>query len=255
VYISSIKKPDGRKRLIYIPTKQEKQYLRQVIPAVTWLVYNLDCQKVIHGFMPNRSAVTNALRHVGYPFSVSFDLKDFFDTVTPAHFSPQLYRELGFTFKHFPDGAARQGLPSSPAICNLAAVQLDDSCLVTGCCYTRYADDLTFSCFTQADVTRLLDEVPQLIAQHNFILNKRKTRVQAASNGRRIITGVGVDDVGIYPTRRVRRRLRAALHSGHEASAHGLAEWCLLRPPGHRGRLLQKLLDMFLARKEEKRDR
>lgn len=64
-----------------------------------------------------------------------------------------------------------------------------------------------------------------------FNLNHAKTRMQRATSGRRIITGVAVDDKHVYPTRKHKRLLRAAKHSGNEASESGYREWLALKAP------------------------
>lgn len=95
---------------------------------------------------------------------VRLDLKDFFDDVGPGDFYrylPRTSETQGLIANHvlfmaqaFPDGAARQGLPTSPAIANIAASGMDRDIKALArqhgrfehsFVYTRYADDLTFS--------------------------------------------------------------------------------------------------------------
>jgi hypothetical protein len=78
--------------------------------------------------------------------------------------------------------------------------------------YSRYADDLTFSCRTMATVELLKEEIPRIVEKHGFKINAAKTRIQAAVAGRRIITGVAVGQHDVTITREVRRRIRAAHH-------------------------------------------
>ena len=147
-----------------------------------------------------------------------------------------------------PDNACRQGLPTSPAAANVCFAACDHDILMAlkaaglEFVYTRYADDLTFSVMTREAADTILSMVPVLVRDRGFVLNERKTHVQYAGAGRRIITGVAVDETGVYPTRKSRRRLRAAkhkttlpckygvaLHRKHRAA--GLAEWCKCKPP------------------------
>ena len=202
---------------------------------------------VAHGFWPARSVVSNAKHHVSYQYTVSFDLADFFDTCTTEQWNKAVGAQGYATTPLFGgfsiEGALRQGLPTSPAASNVCAAPLDHAivrfCQTLGdCVYTRYADDLTISCRSQQQVKTLLKEIPKLVEQANFQLNTKKTRVQCAKAGRRIITGVAVDDAGIYPTRKTKRLLRAARYRAKRKPSHhnrhraaGLQEWCKTKPP------------------------
>lgn len=241
----TIKKKSGGSRLIYAPNRREKARLRLMVPGLNdYAVKHCD-QEVVHGFMPCKSPVTNALKHVGpWQFTMSFDLADFFDSVTTQHLTAKQANEISALPEVnlgclFPDNAAHQGLPTSPVVANIAAAALDTKILelINGLqiVYTRYADDLTFSFNDKGLIGFLKDGIPATAGSCQFKVNEKKTRVQYAGFGRRIITGVAVDDKGIYPTRAVRRRLRAALHQGKRWHAMGLAEWCKLKTPNPNG--------------------
>lgn len=230
--IIKIPKRKGEFRTIYVPSYEEKRKLKKLMPLLNRLTRK--CEHA-HGFIQGRSAVTNAMQHIGYRYSLSFDLKDFFDTITPSHVRGKLPTEVIESV--FVDGHPRQGLPTSPAIANLAAYDLDirisrlqkkhDLSFV----YTRYADDLTFSFNDIAVKDVLLTEVPVLVAKFGFVINERKTEFQDAAQRRRHVTGIGVDDTRIYPTREAKRKLRAAKHQGNLPQATGLEEWCKLKQP------------------------
>jgi len=159
-----------------------------------------------------------------------------------------------------PDNACRQGLPTSPAAANVCFAAVDHAILkaleIGGikAVYSRYADDLTFSVMTRDDVDAILSIVPREVLAAGFVLNEKKTHVQYAGAGRRIITGVAVDENGVYPTRKSRRRLRAAqhkttlpckygvgLHRKHRAA--GLGEWCKCKPPMYGRKARQEMKD------------
>lgn len=234
-----IRKKNGSKREIYCPSPDEKARLRRQVDRLNGFAIMLDRHGVVHGFMPRRSPVTNAMAHRGYAFSLSFDLEDFFNTVTPEHVMniPGLMGdETAYCFIHC---QAKQGLPTSPAMANIAAAAMDNDIMALRVRsrlgwsfgeYTRYADDLTFS-FNREHTARWLKEViPPVVERHRFKINPAKTRLQAASAGRRMITGVAVDSE-IHVPRKIRRRLRAANHQENLAQAEGLTEWSLLRLP------------------------
>lgn len=245
--ICSILKRTGGHRLIYIPDASERKRLNELLQQINTVAKDVNYAGggLQHGFQPDRSPVTNALQHCGYQFSLCMDLEDFFDSVTPEH----LPEELRFP-ECFPDGAARQGLPTSPALANIAAGKMDAEIVallpqsqrlisrvfnlfndgITRVEFTRYADDLTFSCNSIERLRTLEQVVPRIAEKHGFKVKARKTKMQAAIAGRRIITGIAVDDK-LHPTRRVRRKYRAALHQRHTAEARGLFEWMKLVVP------------------------
>jgi len=191
------------------------------------------------------------------------DLKDFFDTVTPNNCKPVVDEYAGkFITKEnapgsqlpcnilrnrrgepndrpalhalFVDGCARQGIPTSPMVANIAAADMDwrieTTCRGLGVMFTRYADDLTFSFNDPSLRKRLMELVFTEAQRKRFRVNRRKTHFMSATQGRRIITGVAVDDA-IHPTRKLRRKMRAAAHQCNWASLDGMREWAKLKLP------------------------
>ena len=169
-----------------------------------------------------------------------WDLRNFFDSCARS----QIEREgvsIAALKSALIDGAPRQGLPTSPALANLAAAQLDRDVLeyLDGMAtYTRYADDLTVSCDNAELLPELLRDIPRLVERAGFVVHPGKTSVQHSAAGRRVICGVAVDaDGSVHATRTLRRRARAAAH--HVAhgdvrcadQARGLSEWCAQRLP------------------------
>lgn len=203
----------------------------------------MDC---IHGFRRGRSPVTNARAHIGFRYTLSMDLSDFFDHVTVGKIASVIGAMAAAEL--VVDGAARQGLPSSPAVANMVAAPMDafieqqlrmvDPVAV----YTRYADDLTISSNDLGVLQKMQVAVDVAVTMYGFVVNHRKTHIQCADAGRRMITGVAVGPVDIHCPREIKRRLRAANHRSatakHKAdrlrardSARGLSEWSKLKLP------------------------
>ena len=245
--IIKLPKGKGAYRTIYAPTKAYKEKLKSFLLDLQQKVHNLDKDFTIHGFMRGRSPVTNAQKHIGYEYTLSLDLKDFFSDVKLEMVEEYLNeeeRELCFI-----EGIARQGLPTSPLIANLAFIKLDtqikDALSEEGAytIYTRYADDMIFS-FNHFELAETIENlVAKIVSTGGFRLNIKKRKLQGAKNGRRIITGIAVGERRIYPTRRVKRQIRAALHQKKKAAAIGLLSWsqCLEPRPFYTDRdLLNK---------------
>lgn len=221
-----IKKRSGGVRTVVCPSAKRKREARAMIPKLQAIVRAVCDLDVTHGFCELRSPITNAARHVGYQFTLSFDLADFFDTVkADRHGGAIKSKVLASEWPHlWHDGVAKQGLPTSPIIANIAAAGMDANILAIThdanvaqvnlrFAYTRYGDDLAMS-FNHAPLAEVLTRrVTQIVNDCGFKVNDRKTKLQSAASGRRIICGVAVDDHGIYPTRALKRRLRAAIHN------------------------------------------
>ena len=244
-----IKLPKGRGsyRTIYAPTKAYKVKLKSFLLDLQQKVHNLDKDFTIHGFIRGRGPVTNAQKHIGYKYTLSLDLKDFFSDVKVEMVAEYLNaeeRELCFI-----EGIARQGLPTSPLMANLAFIKLDtqikDAFSEEGAyiVYTRYADDMIFS-FNHYELAEMIENiVTKVVSNGGFKLNAKKRKLQSAKNGRRIITGLAVGERRIYPTRKIKRQIRAALHQKKKAAAIGLLSWsqCLEPRPFYTDRdLLNK---------------
>ncbi|WP_394839084.1 reverse transcriptase family protein [Pendulispora rubella] len=199
-----------------------------------------------HGFVPERSIVTNARTHVGKRVVINLDLVDFFPTITYRRtkglfssfgYSEQVATCLALLCTEPPrvpvmlDGArcyvaigARvlpQGAPTSPSITNLVCRKLDRRLRGLaqrhGFQYTRYADDLTFSGDNGAAVGRLLRSVRSILTDEGFVEHPKKTRIMRRGRRQEVTAIVVNDRMGV--ARDELRKLRAILHN---AGKHGL---------------------------------
>jgi hypothetical protein len=184
--------------------------------------------------------------HIPYQYTLSIDLSNFFDSVRQDQLTPYLPDEIVDLI--LVNNAPRQGLPTSPAACNIAAAPLDQMIAqaagARGCVYTRYVDDIAISGDSLRTLLEMRKVVQAAVSQMGWQVNPRKTRILWSGAGRRIICGVAVDAQGLHPTRSTRRRLRAAQHQA-DARPHdrrqqrrvaGLREWATLRSPNPHGR-------------------
>ena len=74
-----------------------------------------------------------------------------------------------------------QGAPTSPGLCNVIALRLDRRlaglAAELGFCYTRYADDLSFSGDDAGSLPALKRLATRIIEEEGFRLNEAKTRI------------------------------------------------------------------------------
>jgi RNA-directed DNA polymerase len=218
---------------------------QKMAAAQRWIFENilqkLPAHDSAHGFVTDRSILTNATPHVGKAVVVNCDLTDFFPSIT-VHRVIGLFRQIGYSpavatilallatdcprrkvlynGKPWHVATGPRGLPqgacTSPAISNLIARRMDSR--LNGIAkklnwtYTRYADDLTFSSRDPTDKTAyLLARIRHITSDEGFLVNERKTRIlkQAA---RQSVTGVVVN-TQTSTSRKTRRQLRAILHN------------------------------------------
>lgn len=245
--ILKIRKKSGGWRTVCCPDEELKKTLREMCEDLERRAAAACPEGVLQGFTKGRSPVTNAWAHVGKRYTLSMDLADFFDTIGSEHLAERLTaEEMQMVLLPPGDGTmprALQGLPTSPAVANLAAANMDWAVLEAiakagrTIVYTRYADDLTFSFDDAGCRPWLLTEMARIVSENGFVVAPRKTRYMPASAGLRHVTGVAVGERGIRPTRDAKRRLRSARHRAEkglwrgESRARGLAEWCRLRLP------------------------
>ena len=225
-----IPKSSGGKRTIYVQDPRSKHKFAALAKELTAECQRLAPPGVVRGFMPGESPVTNARAHASAKYVLNMDLADFFDHCTAPRiaaglmdFMPVAWQPAGaqkkadaLAARAVYDGAARQGLSCSPAAANCAALPLDRDILAAlpnGVTYTRYADDLTFSAEDPALLKTVRQQVPAIAKTHGQEVKASKTRMQAATAGRMVITGVAVAGGKLYATRAVRRRSRAAAHN------------------------------------------
>ncbi|ENM8063360.1 reverse transcriptase family protein [Vibrio vulnificus] len=239
----------GKKRQIYSPDTHSKLFYQALLPNLNETFEKMEERAVAFGFVPKRSCVDQALQHMNYAYTISLDIKDFFDHVKPKHVKGLIDEELIPYL--FIDGAARQGLPTSPMVSNIAFNTIDreivkyiegkiglsntikqtDDFFIWGdendwkYAYTRYADDLSISLNDFNEIPQVINGVQRILLRHGFELNAKKTKILNAKNGRRIICGVGVDEETVYPTRKTLKKLRAAKHQKNLSSVFGHRAW------------------------------
>ena len=174
------------------------------------------------GFVRGCSIVDNARPHVGQRIVVNADVRNCFPSVRWQLVLGALRRTLGdrlsaAAISHLTDlctaeGGLPIGAPTSPALLNLVLWRSDavltEEAQRRGCQYTRYADDLTFS--GDHGAVEMLGVCKRTLGQIGLELDPRKTNIFRRGR-RQMTTGLVVNERVSVP-RRIRRRLRAAVH-------------------------------------------
>lgn len=224
--IKTILKRNGEKRYIAIPS-----YTLNIVQ--NWILVN-----ILNKLVPSNQSMAfrkgtkygnkqNAAHHANTLYGLSIDLKDFFPSITAQQvfviFSSLGYNKFASTILTnlcTLDSKLPQGSSCSPALSNLVCATLDKR--LSGLCekrniiFTRYADDMYFSC---DDKTLLLRNFPlfkKIIEDEGFVINDKKTHFHTPSH-RKMITGVTVvqnlidDTYELKAPRKMKRKIRAEI--------------------------------------------
>ena len=235
----SLPKKSGGKRSISAPKKRLKQLQLWLLNTVLQSVTMGD---QAHGFIKERSIVTNATPHLNQDIVINIDLKDFFPTISYARVKG-LFQKLGYSeqlatifalistqaeteevemdgVRYYVQKGSRflpQGSPASPAISNLIAHRLDKK--VQGLAaklnftYTRYADDLSFSTNkeNEKNIRSLLYFVEKIITEEGFAMHPDKTHIMR-KGAQQKVTGIVVNEQLNVPREKL-HKFRALLHN------------------------------------------
>lgn len=233
-----VAKKTGGFREISAPAPRLKKAQHWILDHI---LYKLQLHDAAHGFVPQRSILSNALPHVGAQVVINMDVKDFFPSVSYRRvkgvfrtlgYSEQLATILGLIctepqsdevtldgqryFVAKGDRRLPQGAPTSPAITNILCWGLDrrfeGMAKALGWTYTRYADDLTFSkkATDNRDVNRVLWQARQIVENEGFVLHPDKIKVMR-KGARQEVTGVVVNEKPNVSRVKL-KQFRAVLH-------------------------------------------
>jgi RNA-directed DNA polymerase len=237
-----IPKRSGGMRQIYSPNGLIRDLQTRLAPV---LHETYAAHPAAHGFIKERSILTNAKLHVGQRYVLNVDLEDFFPSVNfgrvrgifmapPFKLGPAAASVFAQLCTH--RNGLPQGAPTSPPLSNFSAAQLDRSlgrlAKENGVRYSRYADDITFSTNQQTFPVAIAvssqgegggvgvragEALERAVIASGFSINHKKVRLQRRDQ-RQSVTGVSVNTKANVQRRRI-RRIRAMLHAWEK---HGL---------------------------------
>jgi RNA-directed DNA polymerase len=200
-----IPKPDGRKRLLGIPTVLDR-FIQQAIAQVVQAQWEEHFHPRSYGFRPQRSA-HQAVRRLqadirdGRRWVVDLDLEAFFDRVNHDRLVARLKRHvpdpslLRLINRYLKAGAIEgehlqatmmgvpQGGPLSPALANVVLDELDWELERRGHCFARYADDCNIVVKSERAGKRVMRSVTRFIeGSLRLTVNARKSAVDRPWN-------------------------------------------------------------------------
>lgn len=241
-------------RLLYCLSKQTEKYykvksipkhngeLREIsIPSYTLhIIQRWILKEILNKVAPSNRAMAyrkgndfghkqNAFYHAHTLYGLSLDLEDFFPSISSNKvytvFSNMGYNNFASTILTnlcTLNGKLPQGSACSPALSNIICITLDKRliglCEKRGIRYSRYADDMYFSCDDKVLLLKTHPIISKIIEDEGFVINARKTHFHTPSN-RKQITGVTVvptnqdDNMELKAPRKIKQLIRTEIHS------------------------------------------
>lgn len=241
-----LKKRNGGFRNISVPYPA-------LLECQKWIYKNIltkvDISFYAHGFAKKKSIVTNAKIHLNQEHLLKMDLKDFFPSIKKGRVIA-MFCELGYSTEVSfylasiccENDCLPQGAPTSPSISNIISKRLDNRlfalCKKFDIKYTRYADDLAFS---SANIpVRFIDYVKDIISTESFEINDSKTQLHKGK-GKRIITGVAVNEKIAKAPKSYKRKLFQSLHYVEKFGLNSHRTKLKIRNPNYLESLIGKL--------------
>jgi RNA-directed DNA polymerase len=224
--VFQIPKRNGGWRTVAQPSRELKLLQNLVVKRVLHL---LPLHDVAHGYVKGRGIRTNANAHAQSNYALKLDIEDFFPSIRPIHFRRHLERHAPQMLKAdevlqaanlifwTPKGVRTPrlciGAPSSPFVSNTLMFELDTALANLAAAhqvtYTRYADDMTFSCAEKGVLGPFEFAATNVIEGYRNLrlrINARKTTHISRAH-RRMVTGVLLTPVGNLSIGRERKRL------------------------------------------------
>ncbi len=202
-----IPKKSGGRREISAPVNSLKSIQSCLNTLFQCLI---EPHKAAHGFLPNRSIVTNAERHIGKRFVYNIDIEGFFPSTSirkviaclmlpPFNLKTQGGKpsKLAILLAKLccDQDCLPQGAPTSPILTNLVCRRLDSRMASLArrhkTVYTRYADDITFSA-NRPFSDEFKSAVREILDKDGYRMNEAKERTQVPTE-RQEVTGLTVN--------------------------------------------------------------
>jgi len=209
----SIPKRSGGERVISMPYPTLLYIQRWIKSKILDKAIINDCA---HGFIFNKSIITNAKVHAGQSVILKMDIADFFPSINIKRVI-SIFRKFGYSNSvsfyisslctlnnQLPQGAA-----TSPTISNIIAKKFDyrlkKLAQSSNLNYTRYADDLTFS--GKYISHKMISLVKTILSEEGFKTNENKTKLITGA-GKKIVTGISINSHSLKLPKLKKRILR-----------------------------------------------
>lgn len=219
----NIPKSDGTSREISAPVHSLKIVQRWILVNI---LYKIKTSPYSYGFSKDGKGsplVRCAERHKGNLYILKMDVKGFYPSIKREKIYHQ-FTNIGYnanianllTNLCVYEDKLPQGAVCSPYLANLVCRNLDFR--IAGYCnrrdiiYTRYADDLTFSCDNRDALKGIYGTIRKILKDEGFQLNERKSLFLSPKCRKRIL-GITVNDGIIKAPKELKRTVRSMIHT------------------------------------------
>lgn len=218
-----IKKKDGSEREINAPSLSLKIVQRWILENI---LYKIKTSQYSYGFSKEMRKgcplVYCAEKHKNNLYILKLDLKNFYPSIKREKVY-YAFSDIGYntdvsnmlTNICVVNDRLPQGAVTSPYLANLICRKLD--LRIAGYCnkrdieYTRYADDLTFSCDDRDLLKRIYGMIKKIVEDEGFYLNQKKTVFMTPKNHKEVL-GITVNDNLLKAPKKMKRDVRRMLH-------------------------------------------
>lgn len=224
-----IPKRDGGRREISAPVQSLKVVQRWVLNEI---LYKVKVSPYSYGFQKGRGSplVACAEKHRRSLYLLKMDLENFYPSI-PREKIYGLFVSLGYNSSAANlltnictnENCLPQGAVTSARLANLICRNLDYR--IAGYCnkreviYTRYADDLTFSCDNRDTLKGIYSTIQRILNQEGYDINSRKTRFLSPKNRKRVL-GITINDSQMKAPKEWKRQVRAMIHHAAVTGDH-----------------------------------
>jgi len=217
-----IEKRSGGYRQIDTPNYEIKAVQTWIL---RFILEKIQINEHVNGFVKGRNINSNAKPHLNKYCIISLDIENFFNSISEDYIIvifnncfKGIYKNISSeltkicTFKgYLPVGAV-----TSPFLSNLVFERADEEiiefCKSRNLCYTRYADDLTFSSEKYIRIEDIEPKISKIINKFGFKLNSKKSRLNFKGK-RMMVTGLVLNSNKITVGRKFKRDIRAMIHN------------------------------------------
>ena len=216
----TVEKTSGHKRIISSPSLPMKLVQRWILEQI---LEKIKVSRNSMAFVKGLSGCKkNAEIHHDSLYILHLDIKDFFPSIDKKRVYG-LFRNLGYNNSVSNllanlctlNGSLPQGGATSPYISNLICSRLDRRlsklCSIRDILYTRYADDLIFSCDNKIHLQKIKNIIEDIIISEGFTLNEKKTRI-LSRYGKMQVNGITLNDEKLKVDKKIKRMVRAKIH-------------------------------------------